>query len=97
MSKKVKPLGENILVKRIEAEDKTKGGILLPDSAKEKPREGLVIATGDGRMADDGKRIGFQVKVDDRIIFTSYAGNEVKIDGQEYLLMHEDDILCVME
>lgn len=92
----IKPLNDKILVKRVEAEDVTKGGIVLPDTAKEKPREGLVVALGQGRLVDDGKRQEFQVKVNDRIIFNSYAGTEVKVEGQEYLIMAEDDVLAVM-
>jgi len=93
----IKPLGEKILVKRLEAEEKTAGGIVLPDSAKEKPKEGKVIALGDGKLLDDGGRAEFQVKKNDRIIFTSYAGTEVTVDGEEYMLMSEDDILAIIE
>jgi chaperonin GroES len=94
---KVKPLGDKVLVKRLEAEEKTKGGIVLPDTAKEKPKEGKIIAVGDGKLLDDGKRAKFQVKKGDRILFASYAGTEIKIDGDEYLIMSEDDILAVIE
>ena len=97
MAVKIKPIGEKILVKRLEAEGKTKGGIVLPDSAKEKPKEGKVIALGDGKILDSGERAEFQVKKGDRIIFSSYAGTEVTVDGEEYLLMSEDDILAVVE
>ena len=97
MALKVKPLGEKVLVKRLEAESKTAGGIVLPDTAKEKPKEGKVIALGEGKLLENGKRAEFQVKKGDKIIFTSYAGNEVKIEGEEYLLMTEDDILAVVE
>ena len=93
---KVKPLGDKVLVKRLEAEGKTKGGIVLPDTAKEKPKEGKIIAVGDGKLLDDGKRAKFQVKKGDRILFASYAGTEIKIDGEEYLIMSEDDILAVI-
>ncbi len=93
----IKPLGEKILVKRLEAEEKTAGGIVLPDSAKEKPKEGKVIALGDGKLLDDGGRAEFQVKKNDRVIFTSYAGTEVTVDGEEYMLMSEDDILAIIE
>ena len=93
----VRPLNDRILVKRLEAEEKTKGGIVLPDTAKETPKEGIVVALGEGKLLDSGERAKLQVKVDDRIIFTSYAGTEVKIDGEEYLLMGEDDVLAVVE
>ena len=94
---KTKPLGEKILVKRFEAEEKTVGGILLPDAAKEKPKEGKIIALGDGKLLDSGKRAKFQVKKGDKVVFTSYAGTEIEIDGEEYLLMSEDDILAIIE
>jgi chaperonin GroES len=94
---KVKPLGENILVRRVEAEEKTAGGILLPDAAKEKPKEGVVVAVGDGKLLEDGKRAPFGVAVGNRVIFSSYAGNEVKIDGEDYLLIAESDVLAVVE
>jgi chaperonin GroES len=92
----VKPLGDKILVKRLEAEEVTRGGIVLPDSAKEKPKEGRVVEVGPGKVLDDGKRGVPQVKKDDRILFTSYAGTEIKIDGKEYLIMSEDDVLAVV-
>ena len=92
----VRPLGDRILVKRIEAEEKTKGGIVLPDAAKEKPKEGIVVALGQGKLLDSGERGAMQLKVDDRVLFTSYAGTEVKIDGNEYLIMSEDDVLAVV-
>ena len=94
---KVKPLGDKVLVKRVEAEEKTKGGIVLPDTAKEKPKEGKIIAVGDGKLLDNGKRAEFQVKKGDKVLFTSYAGTEIKIDGEEYIIMSEDDILAVIE
>ncbi len=93
----VKPLGDKILVKRLEAEETTKGGIVIPDSAKEKPKEGKIVAVGPGKVLDDGTRGKMQVKKGDRILFTSYAGTEIKIDGEEYLVMGEDDILAVVE
>ena len=93
----IRPLGDRVLVSRVEAESKTAGGILLPDSAKEKPREGRVIAIGDGRTLDNGERSTFSVKVGDRVLFTSYGGTEVKFGGQEYLIMDEKDILGVIE
>lgn len=93
----VRPLGEKVLLKRVEAAGKTAGGIVLPDTAKEKPKEGKVIAIGDGRILKSGERVKFQVKKGDRVLFSSYGGTEVKIDGEEYLLMSEDDILAVIE
>jgi chaperonin GroES len=94
---KVVPLNDKIVVKRLEAEDKTAGGILLPDTAKEKPRQGKISALGEGKLLDNGKRAAFQVKEGDRVLFSSYAGNEVTIDGEEYLIMTEDDILAVID
>ncbi len=94
---KTKPLGEKILVKRFDAVEKTAGGIVLPDAAKEKPKEGKIIALGDGKLLDSGERAEFQVKKGDRVVFTSYAGTEIDIDGDEYLLMSEDDILAIIE
>jgi chaperonin GroES len=93
---KVVPLNENILVERVEAEAKTAGGIMLPDSAKEKPKQGKVLSLGEGKVLENGKRQAFQVKAGDRVLFTSYAGSEVKIDGKEYLIMEEDDVLAVV-
>ncbi len=92
----VKPLGDKILVKRLEAEAKTKGGIVLPDSAKEKPREGRVVEVGPGKVLDDGTRGSMQIKKGDRILFTSYAGTEIKVDREEFLIMSEDDVLAVV-
>ena len=94
---RVKPLNDKVLVSRLEAEEVTKGGIVLPDSAKEKPKEGKIIALGDGRLLDDGKRAPFQVQVGDRVLFSSYAGTEIKIEGDEFLIMGEDDILAVVK
>lgn len=94
---KTKPLGEKILVKRFDAVEKTAGGIVLPDAAKEKPKEGKIIALGDGKLLDSGERAKFQVKKGDKVVFTSYAGTEIDIDGEEYLLMTEDDILAIIE
>jgi chaperonin GroES len=93
----VVPLNDKILVKRLEAEEKTAGGILLPDTAKEKPKQGKVVRVGDGKRLDNGKRAPFQVKPNDRILFTSYAGNEVTVDGEEYLILSEDEVLAVVE
>ena len=92
----IQPLGDKVLVKRLEAADVTAGGIVLPDSAKEKPREGTVIALGEGRLLDNGKRTEFSVKKNDRVLFTSYAGTEVKWEGEEYLILSEDDILGIV-
>jgi chaperonin GroES len=94
---KVVPLNDKIVVKRLEAEDKTAGGIVLPDTAKEKPKQGKVLSLGDGKLLDTGKRAAFQVKEGDKVLFTSYAGNEVQIDGEEYLIMTEEDILAIVE
>ena len=94
---KIKPLGQNVLLRRLEAEEKTKGGIILPDTAKEKPKEGEVLAVGEGELDKNGKKKDFQVKKGDRVIFSSYAGTEIKLDGGEYLILSEDDILGVVE
>ena len=94
---KVVPLNDKIVVKRLEAEDKTAGGIVLPDSAKEKPKQGKVLSRGDGKTLENGKRAAFQVKVNDRVLFSSYAGSEIKVGSEEYLIMTEDDILAVVE
>jgi chaperonin GroES len=94
---KVRPIGDKILVKRLEAKDVSKGGIVLPDSAKEKPQEAKVVALGDGRMTEEGKSVPFTVKKGDRVIFTSYAGSEVKDLGEDYLIMSEDDIMAIVE
>src|SRR3954451_25496114 len=94
---KVVPLHDKIVVKRLEAEEKTAGGIVLPETAKEKPKQGKVLSIGDGKLLDSGKRAAFQVKEGDRVLFSSYAGNEVTVDGEEYLIMSEDDILAVVD
>lgn len=94
---KIKPLNDRILVARVEEEQKSKGGIIIPDTAKEKPQEGKVVEAGPGKLDDSGKRISIQVKKGDRILFSKYAGNDVKIDGKEYIFMREDDILCVLD
>ena len=93
---KINPIGDRVLIKRLEAEEKTKGGIVLPDTAKEKPKEGKVIALGDGKILESGERAKFQIKVGDRVIFASYSGTDVKVDGEEYVLMSEEDILAVI-
>jgi chaperonin GroES len=94
---KLRPLGDKILVKRLEAETKTKSGIVLPDSAKEKPKQGTVIAVGEGKRLENGNRAPVNVKKGDKIIFTSYAGTEIKIDGEELMIMSEDDVLAIVE
>lgn len=94
---KIRPLADKVLVQRLEAENKTAGGIVLPDAAKEKPQKGKVISAGEGRILDDGKLQKMQVKKGDVVLFTSYAGTEVKIDGKEYLIMSESDIMAVIE
>jgi len=93
----IRPLNDKIVVKRVEAEEKTKGGIVLPDAAKEKPKEGVVMSLGNGKLLDSGERAKFQVKEKDRVIFSSYAGTEIKIEGQEYLILNEDDVLAVVD
>lgn len=94
---KLKPLQDRILVQRVEEESKTKGGIIIPDTAKEKPAEGKVVAVGNGKVSEDGKRIALEVKVGDRVLFGKYSGTEVKVDGEEYLIMREDDVLGIIE
>lgn len=94
---RIKPLNDKIVVKRLEAEEKTKGGIVLPDTAKEKPKEGRVISVGEGKLLDNGKRASLTVKENDRVIFSSYAGTEVKLQGEEYLILSEDDVLAIVE
>lgn len=93
---KIKPLHDRILVKRLEEDEKTKGGIIIPDSAKEKPMEGEVIAVGAGKVGDDGKRITLDVKVGDRVLYNKYGGTEVKIEGEEHLIMREEDVLGII-
>jgi len=94
---KIRPLGDRILVKRIQEEEKTKGGIIIPDTAKEKPQEGKVVAVGKGKTTEEGKLIVPDVKAGDRILFSKYSGSEVKIEGEEHLILREDDILGVLE
>lgn len=94
---KIRPLADKVLVERIEAEAKTAGGIVLPDTAKEKPQRGKIIAVGDGKILDDGSRRKLQIKKGDQVLFTSYAGTDIKIDGKEYLIMDESDIMAVIE
>lgn len=94
---KIRPLADKVLVERLEAETKTAGGIVLPDTAKEKPQKGKIVSVGEGKMLDDGTRKKMQVKKGDTVLFTSYAGTEVKIGGKEYLIMDESDIIAVIE
>ena len=94
---KIRPLADKVLVQRVEAENKTAGGIVLPDTAKEKPQRGKVVSIGEGKILDDGNRQPMQVKKGDMVLFTSYAGTEIKIDGKEYLIMNESDIMAVLE
>ena len=93
----IRPLHDRVLIKRVEEEQKTKGGIIIPDTAKEKPAEGKVIAVGNGRVLEDGKVRPLDVKAGDRVLFGKYSGTEVKVDGDEHLILREDDILCVLE
>jgi len=94
---KIRPLHDRVIVKRMEGEEKTKGGIIIPDTAKEKPVEGKVIAVGSGKVLENGKKMPLQLKAGDRILFGKYSGTEVKIDGEEHLIMREDDIIAIVE
>jgi chaperonin GroES len=94
---KLKPLNDRVLVKRLESEEKTAGGLYIPDTAKEKPSKGLVVAAGPGKLADDGSRIAMAVKNGDEVLFNKYAGTEVKLDGVEHLVMREEDILAIID
>jgi chaperonin GroES len=94
---KLRPLQDRILVQRVQEETTTKGGIIIPDTAKEKPAEGKVIAVGNGKLGDDGKRVPLEIKAGDRILFGKYSGTEVKIEGEEFLIMREDDVLGVID
>ncbi|MCP4023177.1 MAG: co-chaperone GroES [Desulfobacteraceae bacterium] len=93
----LRPLSDRILVERVEEDEKTKGGIIIPDTAKEKPAEGKIVATGNGRMGEDGKLMPMDVKVGDRILFSKYGGTDVKIDGVDYLILRQDDVLGIIE
>ncbi len=93
----LRPLSDRILVERVEEDEKTKGGIIIPDTAKEKPAEGKIIATGNGRMGEDGKLVPMDVKVGDSVLFSKYGGTDVKIDGADYLILRQDDILGIIE
>lgn len=94
---KVRPLHDRVIVERVKEEEKTKGGIIIPDTAKEKPVEGKIIAAGAGKVLDNGKRAPLQVKAGDRVLFGKYAGTEIKIEGKERLIMREDDIIAIVE
>ena len=94
---KVVPLGDKIVIKRLDAESRTAGGIVLPDSAKEKPQQGRVLSVGDGRQTADGQRVACQVQEGDRVLFSTWAGTEIKVDGNEYLIMREEEILAVVD
>jgi chaperonin GroES len=94
---KIRPLGDRILVKRVKEEEKSKGGIIIPDTAKEKPQEGKVVAVGKGKMTEQGKLLTPDVKAGDKILFGKYSGSEVRIEGDEHLILREDDILGVLE
>ena len=93
---KIRPLGDKVLVRRVEAEEKTAGGIVIPDTAKEKPKRGKVIAVGEGRLLDDGQHAKMQVKKGDEVLFSSYAGTDITVDGKEMMIMSEDDILAII-
>ncbi len=93
----IRPLGDKVIINRVDAEDVTAGGIVLPDSAKVKPKRGLIKATGDGKLLDSGERSKLQVKKNDEVLFTSYAGTEVKVGGEEYIIMDESDILAILD
>ena len=93
---KLKPLGDRVVVKVVEAEEKTASGIVLPDKAKERPQEGEVVAVGEGKVLDNGTRMGMEVKEGDKILYSKFAGTEVKVDGEDYLIMRQDDILAIL-
>ena len=97
MAMKIRPLHDRILVKRLEEQDTVRGGIIIPDTAKEKPQEGKVVAVGNGKVGDDGKRIPLDVKAGDKILFGKYSGSEVKIEDDEYLILREEDILAILD
>jgi len=94
---KIRPLGDRIVVEPLEAEEKTKGGIILPDTAKEKPQEGKVVAVGKGKVGEDGKLVSMEVKVGDKVLYGKYSGTEITIDDKEYIILKEEDILAVVE
>ncbi len=93
---KIKPLGDRVVIQPLEAEEKTKGGIVLPDTAKEKPQEGKVVAAGKGKVSEEGKVLPLEVKVNDRVLYGKYSGTEVTVDGEEYMVLHESDILAII-
>jgi chaperonin GroES len=95
-SMKIRPLNDRVLVLRVDQDEKTKGGIIIPDTAKEKPQEGKVVAVGPGKMDENGKRIALEVKENDRVLFGKYSGSEINLDGVEHLIMREDDILAII-
>jgi chaperonin GroES len=97
MSDKIKPLGDRVLIKALEREEKTKSGIVLPDTAKEKPQEGKVIAVGSGKTLDNGTKVALEVQVGQKVIFSKYAGTEVKLEGEELMILNERDILAIVE
>ena len=97
MATKIQPLGPRVLIKRLEEEEQSSGGIIIPDTAKEKPQEGRVVAVGQGKLLDNGSRANVQVNEDDRVIFGSYAGTEVKVNGEDFLILDESDILAIVE
>ena len=97
MALKIRPLYDRLVVKRIEETETVRGGIIIPDSAKEKPQEGEVVAAGNGKKTDDGNVIALDVKAGDRILFGKYSGNEIKLDGEEYLILREDEVLAIVE
>ncbi|MCB2215675.1 co-chaperone GroES [Desulfofustis glycolicus] len=94
---KIRPLNDRLLVQRLEEEEKTAGGIIIPDSAKEKPAQGKVVAVGPGKVNDSGERVALQVKAGDVVLFSKYGGTDVKLDGEDYLIMREDDVLGIVE
>lgn len=97
MATQLQPLNDRVILKRVDAEEKTSGGIILPDAAQEKPKEGVIVAVGSGKSLKSGDRSPLQVKPEDRVIFSSYAGTEIKVDGEELLIMGEDDILAIVD
>jgi len=94
---KIQPLHDRVIVKRVEEEETTKGGIIIPDTAKEKPMEGILVAVGSGRIEEEGKKIPLEVKEGDRVLFSKYAGTEITIDGEEHLIMKEEDIIAIVK
>ena len=94
---KIRPLHDRLIVKRLTEEEKTKGGIIIPDTAKEKPQEAEVLAVGNGKVLDDGKKVPLDVKVGDKVLFSKYSGTEIKVEGEEYLILREDDIQAIVE